>query len=125
MIQRMIGKKILVVDDEAPFRIFLRKLLERLGASVETSASGLVALEIANREPPDVLIIDWMLKDSLDGLQIAAELRRRNPNLATVLITGYPSPELERRVKQEPRTIHLFKPFEADDILSAIQAVIE
>jgi two-component system response regulator (stage 0 sporulation protein F) len=125
MIQRMNGKKILIVDDEAPFRIFLRKLLERLGASVETSASGLVSLEIANREPPDVLIIDWMLKDSLDGLQIAAELRLRNPNLATVLITGYPSPALERRVQQEPRTIHLFKPFESDDILSAIQAVLE
>lgn len=121
----MTGKSILVVDDEAPFRIFLRRLLERFGAHVETSASGLVSLEIANREPPDLLIIDWMLKDSLDGLQIAAELRKRNPGLATIIITGYPSTELEERVANEPRTIHLSKPFEADDLLDAIRAVME
>jgi len=121
----MTGKRILIVDDEAPFRIFLRKLFERYGCHVETSASGLVSLEIAHRAVPDVLVIDWMLRDSLDGLQVAAQLRVKNPDLSTVLITGYPSSQLEERIKGQPRTTYLSKPFEADDILNAVRSVLD
>jgi CheY-like chemotaxis protein len=120
----MEGKRILIVDDEPPYRIFLRKLFERWGCEVETSASGLVSLEIAAREKPDVLIVDWMLRDSVDGLQVATDMRTRVPGLRTVLITGYPSPDLEQQALEQPRTTYLAKPFEADDILSAVQNLL-
>ena len=116
----MVGKKILIVDDESPFRIFLRKLFERQGCKVETSASGLVALDIAQRDAPDVLIVDWMLRDSMDGLQVASEMRKKIPDLKTVLITGYPSPDLEQQTAKQPRTTYLAKPFEAEEILAAV-----
>ena len=119
------GKKIMIVDDEPPYRIFLRKLFERHGCKVETSASGLVSLDIASREVPDVLIIDWMLKNSMDGLEVAEKLRRHNPNLATILITGYPSPELEEKAAGVPQTTFLSKPFEAEEILAVVQEVLK
>jgi two-component system response regulator RegA len=121
----MTGKRVLIVDDEAPFRIYLRKLFERHGCLVETSASGLLSLEITSVQAPDVLVIDWMLKDAMDGLQVAAELRKRNPDLSTVLITGYPAPQMEERMRKEPRTTFLSKPFEAIDVLNAVRSVLE
>ena len=120
----MVGKKILIVDDESSYRVFLRKLFERLGCEVETSASGLVSLEFARANAPDVLIVDWMLRDSIDGLQVAAEMREHIPGLRTVLITGYPSPDLAHQAKEHPRTTYLAKPFEADEILSAVQGAL-
>ena len=105
-------KNILIIDDEAPYRVFLRKMFEREGFDVETSASGLVSLDIATRKVPDVVIVDWMLKDSMDGLQVAAELRKRNPDLKTILITGYPSLELEQQAASQPRTTSVANPFE-------------
>jgi CheY-like chemotaxis protein len=120
----MKGKTVLIVDDEPPYRVFLRKLFERYGCRVETSASGLVSLEIARRMVPDLLIIDWMLKNSIDGLQVAAEIRKQKPDLVTILITGYPSAELEERTENEPRTTFVSKPFEAEDILSAVRSAL-
>jgi DNA-binding response OmpR family regulator len=116
--------RILIVDDEPPYRIFLRKLLERQGWIVETSASGLVSLEIAARHAPDVLIVDWMLRNSIDGLEVAAEMRKHVPGLRTVLITGFPSPELEKQTGQLPRTTYLAKPFEADELLVAVRGAL-
>ena len=116
----MDGKKILIVDDESPYRVFLRKLFERQGCDVETSASGLISLEIARTDAPDVLIIDWMLRNSMDGLQVASEMRKQIPGLRTVLITGYPSPDLEQQAAKQPRTTYLAKPFETDEIVAAV-----
>ena len=120
----MDGKKILIVDDEPSYRTFLRKLFERQGCKVETSASGLVSLEIARREMPDILIIDWMLRNSVDGLQVAVEMRTQVPGLKTVLITGFPSPDLERQTAEQPQTTYLAKPFEADEILAAVHKAL-
>lgn len=121
----MKGKKILIVDDEQPYRVFMRKLFERHGCEVNTTASGLVSLEIADREAPDVLIIDWMLKDSIDGLQVAQELRKKNPQLVTVLITGYPSNDLHERTKEVPRTVFMTKPFDTEDLLTVVLGILE
>jgi DNA-binding NtrC family response regulator len=120
----MKDKRVLIVDDEPPYRVFLRKLFEKHGCRVETSASGIVSREIADRMMPDVLVIDWMLKNTVDGLQAAAEIRKHNPDLVTILITGYPSVELEERTKSEPRTTFVSKPFEAEDILSAVRSAL-
>lgn len=65
-----------------------------------------------------------MLKNSIDGLQTAAELRKQNPDLVTILITGFPSAELEERTKEEPRTTFVSKPFEAEDILSVVRSAL-
>lgn len=120
----MKGKKILIVDDESPYRIFVRKLFERQGCVVETSASGLISLEIASGYGPDILIIDWMLRDSVDGLQVASEMRERVPDLKTILVTGYPSVEVEREAARHPNTTYLAKPFDEDEILSAVTAAL-
>jgi two-component system response regulator YesN len=56
----------------------------------------------------------------MDGLQVAAELRKRNPEVKTILITGYPSSDLEQQAAGQPQTTYIAKPFESQDILAAV-----
>ena len=55
------SKKILVVDDEADVRRFLTAVLEKRGYETTTAADGREAFEIAQREKPDLIILDLMM----------------------------------------------------------------
>lgn len=74
--------RVLVVEDTADTREFLRLLLEAEGYEVTTAADGLAAVGEALREPPDAIIMDMSLP-GLDGYN-AARLIRREPALADV-----------------------------------------
>jgi len=57
------SKKILVVDDEADIRRFLTAVLEKGGHETLTAADGREAFEIAEREKPDLVILDLQMPD--------------------------------------------------------------
>lgn len=79
--------RVLIVDDEAPIRLFLRKWLEKTGLEIreaEDSASALAAMEAA---PAGVVFSDVQMPGR-DGLWLTAEIRRRFPHTAVVLATG-------------------------------------
>ncbi|MCX8145757.1 MAG: HDOD domain-containing protein [Azovibrio sp.] len=66
--------RVLVVDDEASLRGFLRALLEQLGFEVLDAADGAIALDIAAREPLDLVVSDWLMP-GIDGLELTRRLR--------------------------------------------------
>lgn len=66
--------RVLVVDDEASLRGFLRAILEQLGFEVSDAADGASALEMATREPPDLVVSDWLMP-GIDGLELTRRLR--------------------------------------------------
>lgn len=103
--------KVLVVDDEPDYPQLLRIILTKEGFEVRTAASGEDACAIATTFLPDVLVIDWMLEGSPDGLKVAETIGQINPRVQTILITGYPSVSLESRVEQIPSVRFLTKPF--------------
>ena len=115
------ARKILIVDDEPKFRRQMKTFFTRRGFEVETAANGTSALESARNNPPNVLIIDWILKDTINGLEVVLQLKQDNPDLAAVLISGYPSPEMEQRAKEIGRLTFISKPFDAEEIMSAVQ----
>lgn len=116
--------RILVVDDEPKFCRQMEKCFKRNGFDVKTVASGTAALGDARENPPDVLIIDWVLKDTINGLDVVLELKRDNPGLAAVLISGYPSAEMEARTRDIGNVTFISKPFDAEQILSAVRRAV-
>jgi CheY-like chemotaxis protein len=60
---------VLVVDDEEVYRTYLSGWLTRDGHEVQIASNGQEAIEIGKAFPPDVLIVDWMLKNEYYGLQ--------------------------------------------------------
>ncbi|MEN8183736.1 MAG: response regulator [Myxococcota bacterium] len=88
--------RVLVVDDEPRFRRYLAQALAREGHEVIAAEGELEALEKLGSFELQVLVADWMLGAGHNGLELAARLRDRFPQLRTILITGYPASDLAR-----------------------------
>ena len=71
--------KILVVDDEQPLVELLTTNLEREGYEVISANDGQTALDLADRQKPDLILLDWMMP-GMDGLQACKELRPKTRN---------------------------------------------
>ncbi len=69
----------------------------------------------------DVLIVDWMLSDDADGLDVAEALRAIHPDLQTIVVTGYPSDDLEARVGSIPAAQYLAKPYKPAQLITAVR----
>ena len=67
-------RDVLVVDDSRVQRRILSASLQRWGFSVREAASGLEALEICHRDPPDLVMSDWMMP-GMDGLEFCRKFR--------------------------------------------------
>jgi CheY-like chemotaxis protein len=113
--------RLLVVDDERRFRSHLCRILEAWGHEVRDAANGAGALEVAADFAPELLIADWMLRSSSDGIELAQALRARHPALRVVVITGYPSDALQARVSSGELVAVLEKPF----AISTLREVLE
>jgi CheY-like chemotaxis protein len=79
---------ILVVEDNMEVGAFAETLLTELGHRVTRTSSGEEALDIARREPFDVVLSDVVMP-GMGGLKLAETLAREQPNLPVVLATGY------------------------------------
>lgn len=86
--------RVLLVDDHALVRAGIRSLLQEL-ADVEVVAEasdGAQALQIAEREQPDVVLMDIAMK-GMNGLEAAAKLRERQPGVKIVILSMHTSEE--------------------------------
>jgi DNA-binding NtrC family response regulator len=113
--------KVLVVDDEPQYGVFLKDCLAREGHEVKTAANPQDAMICGELWQPDVLIADWMLRGQIDGLHIANTMRAIYPALQTILITGYPSPELRARAKASRVFSFIEKPFSLAEVAGEVR----
>jgi CheY-like chemotaxis protein len=90
--------KILILDDEAEWLDVCREFLSQLPSrpEIHTAASGPRALAILDAEPHQLLICDLKMP-RMDGLQVLAIVRRRFPDLRTVVLTGLQDEEFRSR----------------------------
>jgi DNA-binding NtrC family response regulator len=115
---------ILVVDDESEIREGLELLLESEGygvSSADTAESGLARLE---EHPYDLMLLDVSLPDR-NGLELLKEIKRRDPNLAVVLITAYGSIDMARTAFKSGALDYITKPWSNDELLSQVAQAVE
>jgi len=112
--------KILIVDDEESYRRYLSARLARDGHAVETSASEADGISVGVAFGPDLLIVDWKLENGDSGIRVADVLHQRNPELQTILITGFSAESVLREIEGPPVFRCIEKPFDIDDIVNAV-----
>src|SRR3954454_23557491 len=83
------AETILVVDDEESVRQTFREWLAGVGATVLSAGDAEEALQLANRPPIDLAILDWTLGAGDDGLQLLQDLAVFHPDIVAILVTGY------------------------------------
>ncbi|WP_372623820.1 response regulator [Falsiroseomonas sp.] len=81
---------VMVVDDEALIRELMVDELAEVGVVVTEAASAEAALQDIAQEglPPSVVVTDVNLGPGMDGVELAAEVRRRWPNVWLIIVTG-------------------------------------
>ena len=117
--------RVLIVDDEPTYREYLERFLARDGLSVRTAETGSDAIRIAHEFGPDVLLADWMLRCEMHGIEVGEVLRERWPELRILLMTGFPTADLEAEAARVGIDGVLEKPFGLDDLTGAIRAALE
>jgi len=80
-------KRILIIDDEQIVLEVLRKILELEGYEVVTAANGDEGLELFSQKPFDLVITDMVMPEK-DGLQTILDLRKEDPDLAVIAMSG-------------------------------------
>jgi len=119
------GARVIVADDNADMRAYLRDLLSPYYA-VELAGDGLQALSAARRELPDLLLSDVMMP-RLDGLALLAAVR------ADARLQGVPVVLLSARAGEEARIEgldagaddYMIKPFSSRELLARLGALLE
>jgi signal transduction histidine kinase len=116
---------VLVADDEADMRRYLRSELDEEYDLLE-AADGLQALEKAEHFRPDIILLDMMMPQ-MDGLEVCRELRKRDAtvNIPIILLTARADEETKFDALQMGANDFLPKPFSSNELQARIKNLIE
>jgi DNA-binding NarL/FixJ family response regulator len=117
--------RILLVDDHALVRAGMRSLLKDLeGVEVVAEASdGAEALSVAERERPDVILMDIAMK-GMNGLEAAARLRERQPEVKIVILSMHTSEEYVLLALRAGAAAYLIKDSATSELEVALKSVM-
>ena len=116
-------RMISVVDDEAPVRKALGRLLRAAGFEVETFASGREFLDSLDNHRPDCTILDLHLPE-LSGLDVQQRLAQDQISLPCIVITGKDEPGVAERVMAYGAVAYLKKPLDETALFAAITSAL-
>ncbi|TPG42964.1 sigma-54-dependent Fis family transcriptional regulator [Sphingomonas koreensis] len=117
---------ILVVDDELDIRELVAGVLEDEGYETRTAADSDAALEaIAARRPSLVLLDVWLHGSRLDGLELLDELKRRDPSIPVLVISGHGNLDTAVAAIRRGAADFIEKPFEAERLLLMVARATE
>ncbi len=116
------GKKILVAEDEKNIRTILVAILKKAGYEVTAAATGDEALALFDANPTfDLLLTDLAMPGAIQGPALSQAIRKQNPELPTVFMSGYTSEAIVDGIGVRPEDIRLTKPILRADILAAVR----
>jgi putative two-component system response regulator len=119
-----LSAKILIVDDDPSMRDTLLVVLEDEGFDVTGAANGYEAISKIKETSFDLVICDIRMA-GIDGLDTLAALRKTQPELRSIVMTGYASQEDPIRAIKLGVDDYIYKPFDAQQFLKSVRKSIE
>ncbi|RFU11961.1 sigma-54-dependent Fis family transcriptional regulator [Rhodobacteraceae bacterium W635] len=117
---------ILVVDDERDIRELICDILQDEGFSTRMASDSDDCMAELNRDPPGMMILDIWLKDSnMDGIDILSHVKRDNPDVPVVIISGHGNIEIAVAAIKQGAFDFIEKPFNIDQLLVVIRRAME
>ena len=113
------ARNVLVVDDEKTVCNSCKKILTREGYNVDVALSAEEALNKVKRNRFDAVIADWKMP-KIDGIEVARRIKKGNPNIAVIMITGYPSVESSINAMRSGVSDYVPKPFTPEELSDAM-----
>jgi PAS domain S-box-containing protein len=117
---------VLAVDDDPDALRLLKEILEAVGATVTTATSSRAALEIVDTDRPDVLVADLGMP-VMDGFELIQQLRTSRNTAArgipAAALTAYARSEDRAKALKSGFEMHLAKPIDPAELISAVKAL--
>ncbi len=110
---------VLIVDDEKTVCNSCKKILTQAGYQVDMASSGEEALDKVRGNGFDVVITDWRMP-KMDGLEVARRVKQERPEVAVIIITGYPSVENSMEAIRSGVADYVTKPFTPEELSDAM-----
>lgn len=114
---------ILIVDDEAPIRRFLRTSLSSQGFQVLEAENGRAALDMLHRHHVDLLILDLELPD-IEGTEIIGRLRQSRSTVPILVLSSRGDEEGKVNALDMGADDYVTKPFGMDELLARVRTAL-
>ena len=116
---------VLVVDDESSIREMIRFALSKSDMTVRGAASGNEALEKISEQPPDILLLDWMMPN-ISGPQLTRRLRKDplTRDIPIIMLTAKVSEDDKVTGLNAGADDYIIKPFSPRELVARINAVL-
>ena len=120
------ARDILIVDDEADIRMLITGILHDEGYGTREAADSDSALEVIATRRPGLVILDvWLQNSRMDGLEILNTIKREQPALPVVVISGHGTIGTAVQAIKMGAYDFIEKPFKADRLILVVQRAIE
>ena len=117
---------ILIVDDERDIRELIGDILRDEGFQVRLAANADECIAAINAEAPALMILDIWLKDSrMDGIDILKTVKRDNPDVPVVIISGHGNIEIAVAAIKQGAYDFIEKPFNIDQLMVVVSRAME
>ena len=114
------AKTVLIVDDDADIRGAMQTVVERAGYRVVTAADGNLGLAVAERESPDLVVVDMMMPKK-SGFLVLEKLKGRPGGPKVIMITGNEGHRHKSYAEVLGVDDYLRKPFEMSRLIDSVQ----
>ncbi|HCY98496.1 MAG: sigma-54-dependent Fis family transcriptional regulator [Rhodobacterales bacterium RIFCSPHIGHO2_02_FULL_62_130] len=117
---------ILIVDDEKDIRELIGDILKDEGYTIRLAANSDDCMAEIDAEPPSLMILDIWLKDSrMDGIDILKSVKRDNPDIPIVIISGHGNIEIAVAAIKQGAYDFIEKPFNIDQLMVVVSRAME
>lgn len=114
---------ILVLEDDPTMRATVSEALEDEGYTVVAVGRGLEAVEAARKQPFDLVVTDIRM-EGMDGLEALERVKMQQPEVRSLVVTGYASEEDTLRAFRLSAAGYLKKPFELQQLLDMVASLV-
>jgi signal transduction histidine kinase/FixJ family two-component response regulator len=115
---------VLVLDDEAGIIRLCQRLLSRAGFQVFAFTQPREGLALLEQERIDLLLVDIRMP-GMDGFQVIDQARRRQPDLAVVIMTGFGTVEMAIQALQRGADGLILKPFDGAELVQSVKHALQ
>ena len=114
--------RVLLVEDEDVVRSFAARALARQGYEVLEAGTGVEALEVVEREQRRIdIVVSDVIMPEMDGPTLLKELRKTNPDLKFIFVSGYPDDAFKKSLDEDEDYAFLPKPFTLPQLAAKVK----
>jgi DNA-binding NtrC family response regulator len=114
---------IVVLDDVLDAGILIKRILQRKGHDIQVFTEEEETLAHARNHPVDLAILDIKLK-KMSGVEVLEELKKINPDIRAIMLTGYPTMETARESLKLGAGEYCVKPIDKDELEEKVAGIL-